>query len=206
MLYRKGGKRFFDVVGATSLLVILSPLVLLIGLIVALKLGRPVFFRQVRPGKDARLFVLYKFRSMTDRRDADGNLLSDELRLGKFGRFLRASSLDELPELWNVIRGEMSLVGPRPLLPEYIDRYSQRQARRMEVRPGITGWAQVKGRNALDWEPRFELDVWYVENLGFLLDLKILFATVWAVISRRGISARGSETMTEFRGSGKDEG
>ncbi len=186
--------------GAVVLLLALSWVMAMIGLLVAIKLGRPVLFRQVRPGKDAHLFTLFKFRSMNDRRDSTGALLPDEHRLGGFGRFLRSSSLDELPELWNVLRGEMSLVGPRPLLPQYVDRYTERQARRMEVRPGLTGWAQIKGRNALDWESRFELDVWYVENFSFLLDLKILFATLWAVLSRKGVAGEGSATMKEFRG------
>jgi len=201
VIYRRGGKRVFDLLGAVLLLVVLSPVLLLTALAVGAFLGRPVLFRQVRPGRGGRLFGLVKFRSMTDERDAQGHLLPDEVRLGRFGRFLRSTSLDELPELWNVLRGEMSLVGPRPLLPQYLDRYTPRQARRMEVRPGITGWAQVQGRNALDWEERFECDVWYVENLSFAVDLKILAKTALGVVRREGISAEGQATVGEFMGS-----
>jgi len=204
MIYRKGGKRCFDLVGAGFLVVLLAPLLIALAVTVAAKLGRPILFRQLRPGRGARLFTLFKFRSMSDQRDSSGELLPDDLRLGRFGRFLRSTSLDELPELWNVIRGEMSLVGPRPLLPQYVDRYTRRQARRMEVRPGITGWAQVKGRNALDWRERFELDVWYVDHVGFWLDLKILFLTLRAVLGRKGIAGEGTATMREFRGTGAE--
>lgn len=202
MIYRRGGKRIFDLLGAVLLLVALLPLLIGVALVVRWKLGSPVLFRQTRPGRDGHLFELRKFRSMTDERDADGDLLPDEKRLGRFGRFLRSTSFDELPELWNVIRGEMSLVGPRPLLPQYVERYSKRQARRMEVRPGITGWAQVKGRNAVDWESRFEMDVWYVENMSLLLDLRILLLTVFAVLSRKGVNSEGAATVEEFKGSG----
>lgn len=202
MIYRRGGKRIFDLLGAVLLLVALLPLLIGVALVVRWKLGSPVLFRQTRPGRDGHLFELRKFRSMTDERDADGDLLPDEKRLGRFGRFLRSTSFDELPELWNVIRGEMSLVGPRPLLPQYVERYSKRQARRMEVRPGITGWAQVKGRNAVDWESRFEMDVWYVENMSLLLDSRILLLTVFAVLSRKGVNSEGAATVEEFKGSG----
>ncbi|MBI5425334.1 MAG: sugar transferase [Opitutae bacterium] len=185
------------------LLVLLSaplwiPLLLLLAVVVRLKLGAPVLFRQKRPGKDERVFELVKFRTMTDARDREGNLLSDGDRLPPFGRWLRATSLDELPELWNVLKGEMSLVGPRPLLVQYLPRYSREQRRRHEVMPGLTGWAQINGRNALSWDEKFALDVWYVDNHTSRLDLKILFLTFWQVIGRRGISAQGEATMREF--------
>lgn len=201
MIYAKGGKRAFDLVVAGGLLLLLSPVLLLLAAVVRGVLGAPVLFRQRRAGRGGAPFRIVKFRSMADRRDPEGRPLPDAERLGRFGCFLRSSSLDELPELWNVLRGEMSLVGPRPLLPEYGDRYSRRQARRLEVRPGITGWAQVNGRNALDWERRFELDVWYVDHLSFPLDLKILLRTAWKTLRREGIAAEGSATMEEFRGS-----
>lgn len=194
-------KRIFDL-----LLVVLSslfwaPLLLLIALLVRWKLGRPVFFRQNRPGLAGDVFRLIKFRTMMDARDESGRLLSDAERLTSFGRCLRATSLDELPELLNVLRGEMSLVGPRPLLVEYLPRYSPEQARRHEVRPGITGWAQINGRNAISWEDKFRLDVWYVDHRSLWLDFKILFLTVWKVVRRDGISAQGEATMPEFTGS-----
>jgi sugar transferase EpsL len=176
---------------------------LVLAVAVRLALGAPVFFRQERPGLAGRTFRIVKFRTMSQARGHDGQLLPDAQRLGRVGRWLRASSLDELPEVFNVLRGEMSLVGPRPLLPQYLARYSPRQARRHEVRPGITGWAQVNGRNALSWEDRFELDVWYVEHRSFWLDLKILGLTALKVIRREGISAAGEATMGEFRGSGR---
>lgn len=185
------------------LLVLLSaplwvPLLLLLAVVVRVNLGAPVLFRQKRPGKDERIFELVKFRTMTDARDRDRNLLPDGERLTRFGRLLRATSLDELPELWNVLKGEMSLVGPRPLLVQYLSRYSEVQRRRHEVVPGLTGWAQVNGRNALSWDEKFALDVWYVDNQTTGLDLKILFLTFWQVIARRGISAQGEATMREF--------
>ena len=187
------------------LLVILAAPLLLVLLavlsaIVALRLGRPVFFRQVRPGRDACLFTLYKFRTMTDARDDDGKLLPDEARLTPFGRFLRSTSLDELPSLLNFVRGEIALVGPRPLLPDYLALYSPTQARRHEVRPGLTGWAQVNGRNALGWDERLAMDVWYVDNRSLLLDLKIIALTLVRVFRRDGISGEGSATMTRFEG------
>lgn len=181
------------------LLVLALPMAVLAG-VIALRLGRPVLFRQTRPGKHERPFEIVKFRSMTDARDAEGNLLADDERLPAFGHWLRASSLDELPELWNVLKGDMSLVGPRPLLMEYLGRYSERQAKRHDVRPGITGWAQVNGRNRTTWPERLELDVWYVENRNFWLDLRILWLTVWRVLRRDGISFEGSATMPLFRG------
>jgi len=171
-----------------------------VGVLVRWRLGRPVLFRQTRPGRQGRLFELIKFRTMTDARDAEGRLLPDAQRLTPFGHWLRSTSLDELPEIVNVLKGEMSLVGPRPLLVEYLPRYSPEQARRHEVRPGITGWTQVNGRNAMAWEEKFRMDVWYVDHQTFGLDLKILWLTLGAVLSRRGISARGEATMPEFRG------
>ena len=194
-------KRFFDtVLACTCLLVLGLPLLFLIWQ-VRRKLGSPVFFRQTRPGLHGRPFEMVKFRTMTDARGDDGNLLSDAERLTAFGRFLRATSLDELPELWNVLRGDMSLVGPRPLLMEYLPLYSPEQARRHEVRPGITGWAQVNGRNALSWDDKFKLDVWYVDHRSLWLDVKILWLTVKKVLVREGISAAGEATMSKFTGS-----
>ncbi|MCS6938741.1 MAG: sugar transferase, partial [Roseiflexus sp.] len=180
-MYRRYLKRVFDICVASVALIALAPLLLVIAALVRLSLGTPVIFRQQRPGLHGKPFMLLKFRSMTDARDAQGNLLPDDQRLTRFGRFLRSSSLDELPELINVIRSEMSLVGPRPLLMEYLDRYTPEQMRRHAVRPGITGWAQVNGRNAINWEQKFALDVWYVDHLSFWLDLRILALTVWRV-------------------------
>ena len=194
-------KRAFDLSISLLLVILLSPLMLVIALLVRSKLGRPVFFSQERPGLHGKLFMLYKFRTMRDAYDKNGRLLPDEERLTSFGRFLRASSLDELPELVNVLKGEMSLVGPRPLLVAYLERYTPEQARRHDVLPGITGWAQVNGRNALAWEDKFKLDVWYVDNQSFWLDLKILFLTLWKAVKREGISAPGSATAPEFMGS-----
>ncbi|MDZ4178661.1 MAG: sugar transferase [Coriobacteriia bacterium] len=193
-------KRTFDIAVSGVALLLLSPVLFMVMLLVRTKLGSPVLFAQQRPGLGGRVFRIYKFRTMTDARGADGELLSDSERLTRFGALLRSTSLDELPELWNVLKGDMSLVGPRPLLVEYLDRYTPEQARRHEVRPGITGWAQVNGRNALSWEDRFELDVWYVENRSLLLDVKILAMTVWTVLRREGISSAGEATMSEFLG------
>ncbi len=193
-------KRLLDLVLASVLLVILAVPMALIALLVRLTLGRPVLFRQQRPGLHGRPFELLKFRTMTGGVDAAGRGLPDDQRLTAFGRRLRATSLDELPELINVIRGDMSLVGPRPLLMRYLDRYTTEQARRHEVRPGVTGWAQVNGRNAISWEARFALDVWYVDHRSLWLDLKILAMTALAVLRREGISEPGSATMTEFAG------
>lgn len=198
-------KRLFDVTVAAVLLVVLAPLLLLLAVLVALLLGRPVFFVQQRPGRHGRSFQLIKFRTMVDARDASGNLLPDAQRLTRFGRWLRATSLDELPELWNVLKGDMSLVGPRPLLIEYLPLYSPVQARRHEVRPGITGWAQVNGRNDISWEEKFALDVWYVDNQSLLLDLKILLLTMLRVVQRKGISQRGHATAEKFMGSDRSE-
>lgn len=191
-------KRVFDVVVSAIALVALAPVMGLISLAVWRTMGRPVLFRQVRPGLHGKPFVMYKFRTMHDLRDAEGKLLPDEARLTPFGRWLRATSLDELPELLNVLRGEMSLVGPRPLLMEYLERYTPEQARRHEVKPGITGWAQIYGRNNLTWDERFKLDVWYVDNWSLWLDLKILWRTLWMVLRREGISAQGHATMPRF--------
>ncbi len=194
-------KRLIDImVALLALLVLLLPLILL-ACLVAFKIGRPIFFSQIRPGLYGKPFCMIKFRTMNNELDSDGHLLPDAQRLSSFGRFLRASSLDELPELWNVIKGDMSLVGPRPLLMEYLPLYTEEQARRHEVRPGITGWAQVNGRNAISWEEKFKLDVWYVENQSFFLDVKILALTILKVIKRDGISAQGEVTMTKFTGS-----
>lgn len=193
-------KRLFDLLAALGLLVMLSFPLLFLCLVVRLKLGGPVLFTQIRPGLHGRPFKMVKFRSMTDARASDGELLPDALRLTAFGRLLRASSLDELPELWNVLRGEMSLVGPRPLLMEYLPLYSAEQARRHEVRPGITGWAQVNGRNALSWDERFRLDVWYIDHHSLWLDLRILWLTARKVLVREGISAQGEATMPRFTG------
>lgn len=197
--YRAGGKRALDMAVALSGLLVSSPLLLVVAIVVRIGLGSPVLFRQDRPGLRGRPFRILKFRTMTDGRDAQGQLLPDGQRLTRLGRFLRSTSLDEMPELWNVLRGDMSLVGPRPLLTAYLDRFTPEQARRHEVRPGITGWAQVNGRNAQSWDDRFRMDTWYVDNLGLLLDLRILAITAWRVLSRHGISADGEATMPEFR-------
>ena len=194
-------KRLFDFLLALLALLLLALPLLLLALLVRTKLGSPVFFRQTRPGLHGKPFEMVKFRTMTDARGADGALLPDAVRLTPFGHFLRSSSLDELPELWNVLKGEMSLVGPRPLLMEYLPLYTPQQYRRHEVRPGVTGWAQVNGRNAISWEEKFALDVWYVENQSFWLDVKILFLTVKKVLVKDGISASGEATMTKFTGS-----
>ena len=190
-----------DILMASAALMLLAPPLLLLSVLVRISFGSPVLFRQVRPGLHGRPFMMVKFRTMTDECGADGDLLPDAQRLTAFGRFLRATSLDELPELWNVLRGEMSLVGPRPLLMEYLPLYSPEQARRHEVRPGITGWAQVNGRNALSWEERFKLDVWYVDHRSLGLDLRILWLTLRKVIVREGINAKGEATMPKFTGS-----
>ena len=193
-------KRLFEFLVALLAMLLLALPLLLLALLVRRKLGSPVLFRQVRPGLHGQPFEMVKFRTMTDARGADGALLPDAVRLTPFGRFLRASSLDELPELWNVLKGEMSLVGPRPLLMEYVPLYSAEQYRRHEVRPGVTGWAQVNGRNAISWEEKFKLDVWYVEQQSLALDIKILWLTVKKVLLRDGISAAGEATMAKFTG------
>jgi lipopolysaccharide/colanic/teichoic acid biosynthesis glycosyltransferase len=193
-------KRLFDFSASLAALLLLSPVFFLIALLVRVKIGSPIFFTQTRPGMHGKPFTMIKFRTMTKARGADGALLPDAERLTRFGRFLRATSLDELPELWNVLKGDMSLVGPRPLLMEYLPLYSPKQARRHEVRPGITGWAQVNGRNAISWDEKFKLDVWYVDHQSFWLDMKILFLTVRRVFQRHGISADGEVSMPRFTG------
>ena len=197
-------KRAFDITATLPTVVVLLPLLAFIALLILFLLGRPVLFRQQRPGLGGRPFWMLKFRTMTDARDARGDLLPDADRLTAFGRFLRATSLDELPELFNVLKGDMSLVGPRPLLMQYLDRYTPEQARRHEVRPGITGWAQVNGRNAITWEEKFRLDVWYVDNWSLWLDIKIIAMTIWKILKREGISQPGEATMEEFIGNLKD--
>ena len=197
-------KRTFDFMTALLAIIVLSPLIAVLALLVRLFLGSPILFSQTRPGLHGQPFTVYKFRSMTDEKNATGELLPDEIRLTRFGLFLRRSSLDELPQLFNVLKGDVSLVGPRPLLMEYLPLYSPEQARRHLVRPGITGWAQVNGRNAISWERKFELDAWYVDHQSFLFDMKILFLTVKKVLIKEGISADGVETMPRFQG-GKDK-
>ena len=194
-------KRFFDVVLSFSALVLLAPVIVIVAWQIRRKLGSPVLFRQIRPGLDGKPFEMVKFRTMRDAVDSHGNPLPDAERMTSFGNFLRSSSLDELPELWNVLKGDMSLVGPRPLLMEYLPLYSEEQARRHEVRPGVTGWAQINGRNAISWEDKFKLDVWYVDNRSLWLDIKILWLTVKKVLVRDGISAEGEATMSKFTGS-----
>ena len=193
-------KRLLDLLVSFIGLLLLLSVVILIAMLVRLKIGSPVFFKQVRPGLNGNLFNMVKFRTMTNECDKDGNLLSDEARLTKFGKFLRSTSLDELPGLWNVLKGDLSLVGPRPLLVEYLPLYSTQQARRHEVKPGITGWAQINGRNAISWDEKFDLDVWYVGNQSIWLDIKILWLTVKKVITRDGISSSNEATMPAFTG------
>lgn len=193
-------KRLFDVLASAFALLLLLPVISVVAILIHRKLGSPVFFRQVRPGLNGKPFEMVKFRTMLDATDKNGKLLPDDQRMTPFGSFLRATSLDELPELWNVLKGDMSLVGPRPLLMEYLPLYSKEQYRRHEVRPGVTGWAQVNGRNAISWEDKFKLDVWYVDNQSFWLDLKILFLTVKRVLVRDGISGEGEATMSKFTG------
>jgi len=193
-------KRGLDLILSLSSLILFSGIFLLIALAIKLNLKGPVFFKQSRPGKNGKIFYIYKFRTMKDLRDESGNFLPDEERLTKFGKLLRRLSLDELPELWNVLKGDMSLVGPRPLLIQYLGRYTPEQARRHEVKPGITGWAQVNGRNAITWEQKFVLDVWYVDHRSIWLDLKIIALTIWRILKREGINQPGQATMEEFRG------
>lgn len=196
-----GAKRLLDIVGAGLLIVLLSPIMLMTAVIIRCKMGGPVIFRQTRPGLNGKPFQMIKFRTMRDDRDTHGNLIPDEKRLTGVGQRLRSLSVDELPELWNVLKGDMSLVGPRPLLVEYLKLYSPEQARRHQVKPGLTGWAQVNGRNALSWEEKFEFDVWYVDNYDLWLDLKILLKTVKHVLRKDGVSADGEATMPVFTGS-----
>ncbi|MDX1412681.1 MAG: sugar transferase [Candidatus Promineifilaceae bacterium] len=202
MLYKKYGKRTFDLVFSIAALILLSPLLITLTLLVRRRLGAPVFFRQKRPGLNGRPFVILKFRTMTNERDNAGHLLPDSERLIPFGHFLRSTSLDELPELFNVIKGQMSLVGPRPLLMRYLDLYTPEQKRRNDVKPGMTGWAQVNGRNELSWEEKFALDVWYVDHLTFRLDLTIILRTTKLIIKREGINQPGQATVQPFTGNG----
>ncbi|MBM6690684.1 sugar transferase [Fusobacterium mortiferum] len=200
-MYRNYIKRILDIIYSLGFILCFWWVYILVAILVRLKLGSPVIFKQQRPGLNGEVFMMYKFRSMTDARDKDGKLLSDEERLPRFGQLLRATSLDEIPEFFNILKGDMSLVGPRPLLVQYLERYNERQARRHEVKPGITGWAQVNGRNAISWEQKFEYDVEYVEKCSFLLDMKIIFLTIKKIFIREGITQAGNVTMEEFRGS-----
>ena len=199
-------KRILDIISSLLAIIILSPLLAVTAVLVKTKLGSPVLFKQERPGKDEKIFTLMKFRTMTDERDENGELLPDEVRLTKFGKFLRSTSIDELPELFNILKGDMSVIGPRPLLVEYIPRYNEHQHRRHEVRPGLSGWAQVNGRNTVSWEDKFDMDVHYVDNYSFAMDVKILFMTVLNVLKREGISSETSATMEVFMGTpGREE-
>lgn len=198
--YEKYIKRLLDIVLSGGALIVLSPVLAVTALLVRVKLGSPVIFCQERPGKDEKIFKLYKFRSMTDAKDENGNLLPDEVRLTRFGKLLRSTSLDELPELWNILKGDMSIVGPRPLLVKYLPLYNEEQKHRHDVRPGLTGWAQVNGRNTLSWEDKFRYDVWYVQNVSFAVDIKTVFWTVKKVFCREGISSDTAATMEEFHG------
>jgi sugar transferase EpsL len=198
------GKRLFDLGLTVPALVLLSPILGTIGLLIRIKLGSPIFFRQERPGQHGELFTIYKFRTMRDAYDAAGNALPDAERLTPLGEFLRRASLDELPELINVVKGDMSLIGPRPLMPQYLERYTPEQARRHEVRPGITGWAQINGRNAISWEEKFALDVWYVDHVSWWLDIKILAITLFKVLRREGINQEGYATVEFFQGHSKE--
>lgn len=199
-MYRRYLKRLLDFTVSIIALIVLSPLLAVISLLVAARLGRPILFTQIRPGLNCKPFAIYKFRTMTNERDTASKLLPDAERLTPLGSFLRSTSLDELPELFNVLKGDMSLVGPRPLLMQYLDRYTPEQTRRHEVRPGITGWAQINGRNTLTWEEKFALDVWYVDHCSLWLDVKIIMLTVWKVIKREGISEQGQATVSYFDG------
>lgn len=200
-MYQHFFKRFFDIIISGTALLVLSPLLLLLTAIGAIKMKGNPFFVQERPGKNEKIFKLVKFRTMNHKKDKDGQLLPDEMRLTAYGKFLRASSLDELPELWNILKGDMSLIGPRPLLVRYLPRYNDFQKRRHEVRPGLTGYAQAHGRNAVSWEKKFEMDVWYVDHISLNTDLRILLDTVLVVLKREGISSETSATMEEFMGS-----
>ena len=200
-MYKHFFKRFLDIVYSLGFILCFWWVYIIVAILVKKKLGSPVLFKQQRPGLNGKVFTMYKFRSMTDTKDKDGKLLSDEERLPRFGQLLRATSLDEIPEFFNILKGDMSLVGPRPLLVQYLERYNERQARRHGVRPGITGWAQVNGRNTISWEQKFEYDVEYVEKCSFLLDIKIIFMTIKKIFIREGISQEGNVTMEEFRGS-----
>ncbi len=199
-MYRGFGKKVLDMILAAQAGIFFSPLLVLLAVLIRVKIGAPVIFCQNRPGLDGKPFATYKFRTMTNARDTQGNLLSDKERLTSLGKFLRSTSLDELPTIFNVLKGDMSLVGPRPLLIQYLNRFTPEQARRYEVKPGITGWAQVNGRNAITWEQKFALDVWYVDHLSIWLDLKILALTIWKILKREGINQPGQATMEEFMG------
>lgn len=203
MIYSKYIKRVLDLFFSALLLVLLSPVILIVSILVRIKLGLPIIFKQKRPGKDGQIFTMYKFRTMTDEIDPMGELLPDEIRLKKFGKILRKTSLDELPELLNILKGEMSFVGPRPLLVEYLEKYNEEQKRRHEVRPGLTGLAQVNGRNSISWEEKFKYDVEYVNNVSFKNDLSIIIKTIKAVFSGKGISSTNSVTMEKFKGNEK---
>ncbi len=198
-------KRFFDMFSSLIALIILSPLMIVTAILVRIKLGSPVFFKQERPGLNEKIFTLYKFRTMTDERDENGEFLPDEVRLTKFGMFLRSTSIDELPELFNILKGDMSVIGPRPLLVEYLPRYNEHQKRRHEVRPGLSGWAQVNGRNTVGWEDKFNMDVEYVDNYSLKMDIKILFMTIVNVLKHDGISSETSATMEVFMGNEEKE-
>lgn len=200
-MYKLFFKRFFDFILSLIAIIMLSPVYLIVIVLVRIKLGSPVFFTQKRPGKDEKIFKMYKFRTMTNEVDENGNLLPDDKRLTKFGKLLRSTSLDELPELFNILKGDMSIVGPRPLLVRYLPLYNEYQKHRHDARPGFTGWAQCNGRNSIGWEEKFDLDVYYVNHITFLLDVKIIFKTVKTVLRREGISSEASATMEEFRGS-----
>ncbi len=204
-MYKHFFKRLLDIIYSLGFILCFWWLYIILAILVKKKLGSPVLFKQQRPGLNGKVFTMYKFRSMTDAKDKDGKLLSDEERLPRFGQLLRATSLDEIPEFFNILKGDMSLVGPRPLLVQYLERYNERQARRHEVRPGITGWAQVNGRNAISWEQKFEYDVEYVEKCSFLLDIKIIFMTIKKIFIREGISQEGNVTMEEFKGRNKQK-
>lgn len=199
-MYRHFFKRLFDFILSLIAIILLSPVFIIVAILVRIKLGSPVIFCQERPGKDEKLFKMYKFRSMTSETDEEGNLLPDEVRLTSFGKKLRSTSLDELPELFNILKGDMSIVGPRPLLVQYLPLYNDVQKHRHDVRPGFTGYAQVKGRNRISWEEKFDLDVEYVNNLSFLMDIKIIFKTIKVVLFKEGISSDSSVTMEEFKG------
>ena len=200
-MYKLFFKRFFDFILSLIAIIMLSPVYLIVIVLVRIKLGSPVFFTQKRPGKDEKIFKMYKFRTMTNEVDENGNLLPDDKRLTKFGKLLRSTSLDELPELFNILKGDMSIVGPRPLLVRYLPLYNEYQKHRHDARPGFTGWAQCNGRNSISWEEKFDLDVYYVNHITFLLDVKIIFKTIKTVLCREGISSEASATMEEFRGS-----
>ena len=203
-MYRKYIKRLLDFILSLFAIIILSPVLLIVALLVRIKLGAPVIFKQKRPGLNEKIFTLYKFRTMTDAKDEQGNLLPDEIRLTKFGKLLRSTSLDELPELFNILKGDMSIVGPRPLLVRYLPLYNEHQKHRHDVRPGFTGYAQCNGRNAISWEEKFDLDVYYTKHISLLLDIKIILKTVKVVLFREGISSETSVTMEEFRGSSNE--